>query len=95
MRNKIVIEMTYGEFQDLVRKVYRCDYEYPRNEEVSNDSSQSFDGIDQQPIDEYDNDRLQAFIGGNSQNYLARTLLQDMCVHGKLQPGDYLIRCCW
>ncbi len=92
---KTVHEVDYGDIEELFTEVYGQDYELPCNEELGNDVSKSLSRMKKEPLDKYDQARLDKYIESGNVSFMLRTLLQD-CINKDYAPeGDYVIRISW
>jgi len=93
MIKKTIIEMGYEEFEDLVDKHIIKDgthYEYVASEELSNDSTQSYNDING-TLDNFERQSLDK----DDHGWKARTYLKRLCELGIIEAGDYVITVCW
>jgi hypothetical protein len=91
-----VIEVDYSDLNDLVHRVYgNKDYEFVADEEMNNDSTKLYRDVGREGVDSYEEEKLEKFKKGGIETYITRTLLEDMCRSGHLEPGNYLISVCW
>lgn len=95
-----VIELDYGDLEDLVNKVYggkdKEEYSFVATEECGNDSDHKFPNISAAPFkNEWDQKDADELRSGKFPCYRNYTLLKALCQDGHLEPGDYLVRVCW
>lgn len=91
---KTYLRVSYKDFDSFVESVYGCPFSVTASEEMRNDSVYSFNGIDG-IVDEYDEERIDSFLKGNEEMFIARILLNDLARKGHIEPGDYIINVCW
>lgn len=93
MIKKTIIEMDYTEFEELVDKHIVKDgphYEYVACQELSNDSAQTYDGINGE-LGSYEREDIEK----GELEWRARALLNRLCELGVIEPADYVITVCW
>lgn len=83
----------YTEFEALVNQVYGVEFEFPMDQEASNDTEHQFN-IDGR-LNKYDQEKIQSFINGESVYFISRTLLNDLCAKNYIPAGRYLITVSW
>jgi hypothetical protein len=81
------------------------EFNFVADQECSNDSDHSFNVTgkrfnaetkEYEPgIGDYDRKEVEAFRETGNYYFLASTLLEYLCVEGKVEPGEYLIEVCW
>lgn len=90
---RVMFEVDWHDLEEAINKHYGKDYEFVPDIECGNDSSHDFrvDG----KVNQYDQERLDEFKETGDYNFLAGTLLNDLCRQGLIEPGDYLVQVCW
>ena len=89
-------EYTVVEFGDLERFIsqeYGHLFEFAVDQESGNDTYYAFSV--ERELDDYERKYIQEFEKTGTGVYLARALLNDLCIKGKIEPGEYLIRVSW
>ena len=95
-KQKTYIEVDYDDLNREVTAAFGQPYEFVADQEVGNDSTHTFAGIDGAPIDnDYDRRKFEEFRITGRGTYLARILLNELCRLGRIGPGDYLIKVSW
>lgn len=97
MKKKLMIEMDYDEFENIVTNQYKVnDYSFVATEECGNDSDHTFSVSGIEPLDKYETEKLLEFIEKNGGTcYVNHTLFQDLVNKGVLEPGEYIVKVCW
>jgi len=90
-----VISVDYSEIDQLAHKVYGHEFNMAEDQESTNYSYKLFMNINGQGIDDYDQKKLDEFKSTGAHNFLADTLLKDLCRQGHLKPGNYLVDISW
>lgn len=85
----------YNEFDNLVSDVYGQEYDFVADEELSNDSVRFYRDITGKEIDDYDRKKVETFRETGEGSFLSRSLLEDLCSQGKIEPGNYLVSVSW
>ena len=80
----------YCDFDSFIERVYGQEFEVVAAEEIGNDSQMLFSNITGK-IDSSEEDKLKEFRKSGEYSYLSRTLLEDLCRQGHIEPGHYLI----
>jgi hypothetical protein len=93
--------MDYNELEKLIHEKFGFkEYEFAAVEECGNDSSHEFtvDG----ELDEWDKETLHEWEHGNPEmegkhfvHYSNGILLNALCFHEIIEPGEYIISVCW
>lgn len=91
---KTVHAIDYQEFDRFVEEVYGQPFSFPADMESRNDTSHTM-LADREGVPEYERADLDRFIATGEGQFLADTLLQDMCHRGLIPEGEYLINVCW
>lgn len=92
---KTIHELDYSNFEKIVESVYGKEYNFIADEEMGNDSSQTYNNIIAEELDEFDKKYLEEFKEIGNHNYLSTTLLTDLVNQGYLPEGNYVIKVCW
>jgi hypothetical protein len=98
MKVKVVTEMDYDEFDELVMKSYPGTIsECVADNEWSNDESHSFkiDPKDKIKWSEYDEREWQEFLSGKAPMWRAYMLFEHLVYDGYLLDGEYIINISW
>jgi hypothetical protein len=98
MITKTVVEMDYIELEELVQKTYglKKRWSFVADQELNNDSCQSFDFTEKEELEEFDKADLELFIAKDGfKNWMAPILMQDMVNRDILPLGNYVIEVCW
>lgn len=97
IKKETFLVLAYHDLEKLIKMEYDIDYEYPADEEVSNDIHKLYSGINGKHLDSYDTSKLERFISseGKEGMFMARCLLSDLALRGKIPCGDYLIDISW
>lgn len=69
-------------------------YELVAAEELSNGDYKLFD-VEQKPLSDYEQRQLDTFKATGNSAFVTNVVLQDLCNKGWLEPGKYLVFCCW
>lgn len=93
--------MDYNELQKLIHEKFGfTEYDFVSVEECGNDSEHSFD-VDGK-LDKFDKETLSQWENGNPQmrgkkyvHYSNSVLLNALCFHGIIEPGEYIVEVCW
>lgn len=101
MKKTTVIKMGYHELEALVHEKFGFkEYEFACVEECGNDSSHSFD-VDGE-LDKWDKETLDQWENGNPSmknkhfvHYSNGVILNALCFHEIIEPGEYIIRVSW
>ncbi len=93
---KAVIEVDYGDLEELIQEVYGVkEFSIPSSEEVSNGVCRKF-SIAKEALNEYTVTSINKFKEEPEESsFMLRTLLVDMCSNGIIMPGEYLIKIYW
>jgi hypothetical protein len=97
MKKVEMTEMSYDEFEEIVKRVYGATkYSFVATEECGNDSSHTFEVTEKEPLDEWDTKSIAEFIEKKGfKKYVNYTLFKDLVNRGELAPGQYLVNVCW
>jgi hypothetical protein len=95
-KKTVKIECDYHEVEKLIQETYRIkEYNLPYSEEIRNDSSMtvSVDGN----LTESDKEKIRKFLRskGEESSFMTQALMNDLCLSGKIEAGEYLINICW
>jgi hypothetical protein len=94
---KTVISVNYGDLETFIKEETGHGYNIPSEEEVNNDTCLEFAGIDgnkQGHIVEFEEDWAKFKTTGKCR-YALRIILEGLCLEGKIQAGDYLVKVSW
>lgn len=88
-----IYRVNYADLESFISKVYRLKgWSFVTDHECANDSDHTFD-VTGKDVDE---ERLGQFIKSKGDElYMTHELLNDCCVKGLIEPGQYLIAVCW
>jgi len=94
---KITTEVThkvdYSELQQTIEQVYGKKFDILEDMDASNDTSVE---VTVQPrCDKFDQERIDKWLKTGETGYLARSLMNDMCLKGHIPEGSYVIRISW
>lgn len=97
MIKKQVIEMEYGELEELIEKTYGFEeYSIPAEEEKGNDCSLTFNLVKgEEPNEWHKKDLAKMKETKKPMQYRTHILMQDMCNNSILEPGDYIVNIFW
>ena len=85
-----VFKISAGDFSRFVQDIYGQGYNFTRDEKVERPVLMLYKSICGEP-DRFDVMRVKEFRKNGHHSHLARSLLEDLCKQGELNPGDYLI----
>ena len=92
---KTVIEVNAFDLDAFVKSIYGTkSYSFIADNECGNDSVHTFTVVNEQ-LEDYEQDELNEWKENDSGNYMTSILLQDLCINGHIQPGEYIISVCW
>ena len=98
---KTIIDASYHEIEKIINEQYRNDlhkerYELPPIEERGSGDGETWEvNIRQEPIDAYDQKKLDDIKRGKWPQFCTRILLQDLCNAGLIPEGCYMIDISW
>ena len=88
-------EVDYYDLERLIQEVYKQpDYNVVAEEEWSNDTSHTLT-IERAALTEFETRDIEEFVASGDGQYKLGSILADLCLHGHIEPGDYLINVCW
>ena len=93
MKTKTFTTLDYSELERFAKDVFRINYEYAAEEELSNDTSQTYN-VDQHDIETFEWKEWAGFLEGTRQ-WRAHLLLTRLVMLGKIPAGDILVDCSW
>lgn len=95
---KYVTEITtivdYNNFDEFVSQHYGMPYEFASDEEVQNDSSHRYQAK-KEPLDEFEERALEAFVDSGYHSFLSDTIIKDLVNKGILPEGSILVEVSW
>jgi hypothetical protein len=97
IRTKVIHEVEYNELERLVRETYKHDFSFVADQELSNDSSKTFNGIDgvRDDSSDWDVNRWKKWVEDGCYSCMSRDILNDLAGRGLIPPGDYVIQVSW
>lgn len=95
MVTKTVRAVDYRDFENEVKRVFGQEFEFPSDEECSNDTSHEYNNMKIEEHDEWDRTKLQEFTEGKPKSFMARILLQELVNRKEIPEGNYIIRVSW
>ena len=94
-KTKTVIEVDYNDLDEFISEIYGVDYEIVSDEELNNYSMKSFD-IKKESLGAYDQRCFNNWkVDSNNEQFMARTILTDLCNRELIPEGEYLIDVSW
>lgn len=94
-QTKTYLMVEYYVLEQFIKEETGFSYEIAANEEWSNDSEHTF-VINGEPLDEWNQkDWLMFKTTGRQKNYILRSILEGLCVEGKIPSGTYLVSVQW
>lgn len=96
LRCKIVtmVKVDYNDFERFIQETYGRIYEVAAEEEWSNDSAHNYT-VRKEPLDEYEQEKMNKFLAGRRAPRMTRVFLQDMANKGLILEGEYTIEVSW
>lgn len=91
---KTVIEVDYSDLEDFIEENYNVEYNIIAGEETGNDEYLSYT-IKNEYLTNYDYLNLRKWTETGNGMYLLSNILQDLCVKGLIEEGNYLIHVSW
>lgn len=93
-RTQTVITVDAFDLDTFIAKAYGLD-NFECSLESPNDSSHTFT-VEAKPLDEWTTKAVAEFIGRKScEIYSLGGILDDLCLKGEVEPGDYIVSVCW
>jgi len=90
---KTIITVKYSDMEKFIKAETGLEYEIPYKEEYCNDTAHTFKV--NAKLDEYMRNDWVEFKAGANKERILRTILCGLCLEGKIQPGDYLVKVSW
>lgn len=87
-------EISYGDFESIVRVIYKQSYDFVADIEGSNDSEYKY-STDNDISDEWDQNKLNKFKTTGEYQYLAPILIADLANRDLIPKGNILITVSW
>lgn len=96
VEKKEVFIVGYSEIDRFFTEYYGHPYEYVEAEEGRNYSLER-EVVKGAPIDnDWDQDKFDAFVNHGTLSYgLTGLLLEDLCLKGEIEPGEYFVDIFW
>ena len=97
-KKKTVIRVEYGDLEAFIKEIYGHTHEIVAAEEASNDSTLSFSGVGEYPedYDEFDREDFAKWQeSGKHWPWGTQTILEELCLAGLIEAGDYLVEIYW
>lgn len=93
---KTVIEVEYGDLERFIEDETGHEYEIPDREELDNYTAKTYDvdGNAKGYIVGFAEDWAKFKADGKG-NLMLRVILEGLCLEGKIQPGEYLVKVSW
>jgi len=91
-------EISYNEFEDLIRKHYPHikGYSFIADQECPNDTSHAFHNITAEQWDQYDEEQWEIdIVHDKNYSFAAEVFLKKLCRDKHIEPGNYLINVYW
>lgn len=96
INTKVVHEVRYGDLEKFVKETYGKKYCFVASQECGNDSSHSFNISEKEPLDEWDQGKLDLFLKNEkAETVYPSILLQDMVNRDLIPTGSYVVRVSW
>lgn len=90
---RTVISVNYNDLERFIKAETGREYEIACQEEVGNDTEHTYNV--EAKLDLYNAKEWVDFKAGSKTQYILRTILCGLCLEGKLQAGEYLVRVSW
>jgi hypothetical protein len=90
---KIIVD--YYDLEVLIDETYGSNFELVAQEEANNDSSVTFTVEAKEPEYDWNKKELADFKANKTNDCSTRLILNDMCLRGIIEPGNYLINISW
>lgn len=93
-----VIKVEYGELERFIEEVYGHKHEIVAAEESSNHTTLNFGDIGKYPedYDEFDREDFAEWLEhGKFWLCGTRSILEELCLAGHIESGDYLVEIFW
>lgn len=89
-------QVDYYELDKFIQTAYGIkEFSCVDDQEWNNNSKYTV-WAEKEPLHDFDQKKLEEFLSGKSRpDYMLRTLLNDLCNKGLLEPGKYLIAVSW
>ena len=84
-----VFKVDYSEIENLVEKVYGHSFNFHADEEMGSDSYRLYNVNGE--VNESAEKALKEFKETGYNQFITRTLLNDMCRQGVIEKGNYLV----
>jgi hypothetical protein len=99
MKKKTVTELDYKELETLVKKhLGFAEYNFVAVEECGNNSSHEFT-VDEGEGNWFDAEEhaedIAEWTAGEFPRYTNGTILNELCIQGHIEPGEYIVTVCW
>lgn len=95
MKKKSIIEIDSNELDTLVHeKLGFKEYEFVPVEECGNDSSHEFT-VSNKPHDKWQQESIDKWAKYKFVRYSNGAILNELCIKGFIEPGEYLVTVCW
>jgi hypothetical protein len=96
---KVSCKVNYRDLEDYIKSITGKRLEIPAILECGNDTSHDFDlGDHPEWLDKEEREEAEAFLFGDAKDiptYHLETLMETMCHHKLLEPGNYTIWVSW
>lgn len=89
-----VIKTDTNEIEALLKEHYGIKYEIVAGEECDSRTYLLYT-IHAEPLPEYDLRKLEEIKSGKHRNFATRILMQQLCIDGHIEAGEYLIDAGW
>jgi len=97
MKQEMFWVTNYTEIERLIKETYRIRYDILEGDEIgSSQWSASYNPtLKKKKLDQWEAKELKEWKEGKTHFHMIRTLMQDMCNNGVLQPGHYAMDVSW
>jgi hypothetical protein len=95
VQQRNVFTVDYAALEVFITDSFMLDWEYSIPADIESDNDTSYEVYVDGKVDEYDRGRIRNFLKNRTGIFMLDALMNYLCLRGRIQAGDYVVRISW